>query len=111
MIFHVFQRDVKKPIGASLGMMSKKIRDSDEMAPPPAIGSANSSFHSKGMLLGGDWDVTKEYDPLWPNDYEKIMMERKEKKEKEKELERIRMMEEREKKRLERYERNNNPKS
>lgn len=26
-----------------------------------------------------DWDIKDEYDPLWPNDYEKIMKERREK--------------------------------
>ncbi|RWS29411.1 DNA-damage-repair/toleration protein DRT111-like protein [Leptotrombidium deliense] len=34
-----------------------------------------------GSLLGGEWDVSEEYDPLWPNDYEKIVAERKEKEE------------------------------
>ncbi|KAH9363530.1 hypothetical protein HPB48_005937 [Haemaphysalis longicornis] len=34
-------------------------------------------------LLGGDWDVRLEYDPLWPNDYEKLNKERRERKEKE----------------------------
>ena len=28
--------------------------------------------YSKGSLLGGDWDLANEYDPLWPNDYEAL---------------------------------------
>lgn len=34
--------------------------------------------------LGGDWD--DEYDPRWPNDYEKILKDRAESREKEHEL-------------------------
>ncbi|RWS17135.1 splicing factor 45-like protein [Dinothrombium tinctorium] len=61
--------------------ITMKIKTSgDEMPPPPVI---NALGKSTGSLLGGDWDVNQEYDPLWPNDYEKIMKERKEKKEKE----------------------------
>ena len=30
-------------------------------------------------MLGGEWNTAIEYDPFWPNDYEKIMKERKDK--------------------------------
>lgn len=33
---------------------------------------------STGSLLGGDWDVSQEYDPFKPNDYEKIVREKRE---------------------------------
>lgn len=36
-------------------------------------------------LLGGDWDVSQEYDPFKPNDYEKVLREKERKKQQEKE--------------------------
>lgn len=33
---------------------------------------------STGSLLGGDWDVSQEYDPFRPNDYEKIIRDKRE---------------------------------
>lgn len=32
-----------------------------------------------GSLLGGEWNTSLEYDPFWPNDYEKYRKERSEK--------------------------------
>lgn len=32
-----------------------------------------------GSLLGGEWNTSLEYDPFWPNDYEKLKKERPEK--------------------------------
>lgn len=75
---------------------------------PPAITAINISYvgkESKGSLLGGDWDVAEEYDPFWPNDYEKIMKERKEKRDRQKESDRNRQLEERDRKRKDRFER------
>lgn len=87
-----------------MGLAKAKLKD-DEMPPPPAINISYNMKESKGSLLGGDWDLTLEYDPLWPNDYEKIMKERKEKREREKEQERAKELEERERRRRERFER------
>lgn len=53
----------------------------DEMPPPPAISLTEEL--KTGSLLGGDWDIRQEYDPFKPNDYEKLVKERKEKREKE----------------------------
>lgn len=44
---------------------------------------SSNNFTTTGSLLGGDWDVSQEYDPFRPNDYEKVL---KEKKEREREL-------------------------
>ncbi|XP_050030685.1 splicing factor 45 isoform X1 [Dermacentor andersoni] len=57
--------------------------DPDEMPPPPAIFAQAREGPNTASLLGGDWDVRLEYDPLWPNDYEKLTKERRERKEKE----------------------------
>lgn len=39
----------------------------------------NSFITNKSSsMLGGDWDVNEEYDPKWPNDYEKIVKEQNE---------------------------------
>ncbi|CAN8002119.1 unnamed protein product, partial [Ixodes hexagonus] len=61
--------------------LKSRREEPDEMPPPPAIFA--QAREGKSSLLGGDWDVRLEYDPLWPNDYEKLMKERKERREKE----------------------------
>jgi splicing factor 45 len=94
----------RKPISGVIGLNKMKLIN-DEMPPPPAINISYCSKDSKGSLLGGEWDVTQEYDPIWPNDYEVIMKERKEKRDREKELERTKELEERERRRRERFER------
>ncbi|XP_054168759.1 splicing factor 45-like [Oppia nitens] len=52
---------------------TKKAEDST-----PVITAINISSYkdSKGALLGGEWDVSQEYDPIWANDYEKLRNER-----------------------------------
>ena len=40
--------------------------------------SANLADRSTGSLLGGEWDISQEYDPFRPNDFEKIVRERRE---------------------------------
>lgn len=43
------------------------------------------SIHSKPVTTNrDDWQVEGEYDPTWPNDYEKVVIELKEKREREK---------------------------
>lgn len=37
----------------------------------------SDSSKTVGSLLGGDWNPSLEYDPFWPNDYEKITKEKK----------------------------------
>ena len=38
----------------------------------------NFNSDKGSTLLGGDWEVSDEYDPRWPNDYEKIIKEKSE---------------------------------
>lgn len=47
-----------------------------------------------GSLIGGEWDKTQEYDPLFPNDYEKVIKEKRELKEKQRAEEKAREAEE-----------------
>ncbi|XP_076313500.1 splicing factor 45 [Tachypleus tridentatus] len=65
----------------------KSRKDEQEETPPlPAIGLSQGRETKSAVtatLLGGDWDIRLEYDPMWPNDYEKIMKDRMEKKQKE----------------------------
>ncbi|XP_042142701.1 splicing factor 45 [Ixodes scapularis] len=78
------RRDQARKGGAIMApVMDLKSRreEPDEMPPPPAIFA--QAREGKSSLLGGEWDVRLEYDPLWPNDYEKLMKERKERREKE----------------------------
>lgn len=59
--------------------LKSRREEPDEMPPPPAIFAQTREGKSANTisLLGGDWDVRLEYDPLWPNDYEKIVKERR----------------------------------
>lgn len=50
--------------------------------PPPPVISLTEELKT-GSLLDGEWDVSKEYDPFKPNDYEKLMKERQDKRLKE----------------------------
>lgn len=80
------RRDVVRKGSAIMApVMDLKSRrdDPDDMPPPPAIFAQGREGPNTASLLGGDWDVRLEYDPLWPNDYEKLMKERRERKEKE----------------------------
>nr|XP_027204029.1 splicing factor 45-like [Dermatophagoides pteronyssinus] len=58
----------------SRNLLSSKV---DEIPPPPVIDQMNMTKQG-ASLLGGDWDPKDEYDPRWPNDYEKLIKERKE---------------------------------
>uniref|UniRef100_A0A131YV79 Forkhead box protein P n=1 Tax=Rhipicephalus appendiculatus TaxID=34631 RepID=A0A131YV79_RHIAP len=80
------RRDVVRKGSAIMApVMDLKSRrdDPDDMPPPPAIFAQAREGPNTASLLGGDWDVRLEYDPLWPNDYEKLTKERRERKEKE----------------------------
>lgn len=57
----------------------------DELPPPPVIAFHSKEAKATGSLLGGTWDVSQEYDPFRPNEYDKVMKERAEKKERERE--------------------------
>lgn len=58
---------------APAGIFTSGLKGSDDYITP------NISYEtSKGSLLGGEWDVNDEYDPRWPNDYEKIKKEKRE---------------------------------
>lgn len=46
---------------------------------PPII--RNSYLNKSVSVLEGDWNVEEEYDPNWPNDYEKLLKERVQQKE------------------------------
>ena len=100
------QRDSLRKVNLSSALSLNKSKAITEELGPPVITAINISYvgkESKGSLLGGDWDVCEEYDPFWPNDYEKIIKERKEKRDRQKESDRNRQIEDRERKRRERF--------
>lgn len=84
--------------GAASGLRPKPV---DDILPPVISVHARDS-KGTGSLLGGAWDVAQEYDPFWPNDYEKIIKERAKKKEKEIAAGKARDLERRDKERRER---------
>lgn len=49
-----------------------------------------------------DWNIVNEYDPIWPNDYEKVVKDLREIRDKEREKEEIEELERRKKAREER---------
>ncbi|XP_068442314.1 splicing factor 45 isoform X2 [Clinocottus analis] len=81
-------------------------RSSDERQiidtpPHPAVGlkeTVSSSFSSADALI----PLADEYDPMFPNDYEKVVKRHREERQRQRELERQKEIEEREKKRKDR---------
>ncbi|XP_076153024.1 splicing factor 45 [Alosa pseudoharengus] len=72
---------------------------------PPRIAAgvkdaAPSSFSSGDVLI----PLADEYDPMFPNDYEKVVKRHREERQRQREQERLKEIEEREKKRKERHE-------
>lgn len=68
--------------------LKSRREEQDEMPPPPIIFAQSREVKvggvaNTGSLLGGDWDLRAEYDPMWPNDYEKVIKERRERRERE----------------------------
>lgn len=49
-----------------------------------------------------DWNIVNEYDPMWPNDYEKVVKDLREIRDKEREKEEVEELEKRKKAREER---------
>ncbi|XP_054707802.1 splicing factor 45-like [Uloborus diversus] len=54
----------------------KSRKDEVDDLQPPILGLGPKENKNNTTLLGGDWDIRQEYDPVWPNDYEKIMRDR-----------------------------------
>lgn len=51
--------------------LKSKTKDEDEVnenSPSLQASTLSSSFNIGDL----DWNVTNEYDPMWPNDYEKV---------------------------------------
>jgi splicing factor 45 len=46
---------------------------------PLQVVTLTPSLTSKSIINDYDWDVVDEYDPLWPNEYEKLIKERRDK--------------------------------
>ncbi|XP_042227133.1 splicing factor 45-like [Homarus americanus] len=87
----------------------KSRREDDENTPPllfpgqkQEFGRATSVNPSYVGSSDPEWKFINEYDPLWPNDYEKVVKEMREKRDREEEETRIKEREERERKRRER---------
>ncbi|KAG1656911.1 Splicing factor 45 [Nymphon striatum] len=99
-----FKRSSLAPV---VNLKTKK--DDAEFMTLPPLGFMPRDVHPDSQILGDrDMNIQDEYDPLWPNDYEKICKDMEEKKEREREEEKNREYEEREKlRRRERYERSN----
>ncbi|KAK3908688.1 Splicing factor 45 [Frankliniella fusca] len=76
------KRDITRKLGAPvlppvIDLKTKK--DDDDI-----FGSVHSKPTPMGLSNRDDWQVEGEYDPMWPNDYEKVVIELKEKREREK---------------------------
>ncbi|KAK8753272.1 hypothetical protein OTU49_003650 [Cherax quadricarinatus] len=87
----------------------KSRRDEDENTPPSHgfQGQKQEFGRTSGTspYVGSsdpEWKFINEYDPIWPNDYEKVVKEMREKRDREEEETRIKEREERERKRRDR---------
>lgn len=64
-------------------LKSKKVNEPEDIfkASENSMTKLQTSFtaaqNSKKVLNDYDWDVVDEYDPLWPNDYEKLVKEKR----------------------------------
>ncbi|CAL4061816.1 unnamed protein product, partial [Meganyctiphanes norvegica] len=88
----------------------KSRRDEDDGSPQNFFGQKNENNRSGGpqFLGSGDpeWKFLNEYDVLWPNDYEKVVKEMRDRRDREEEDKRRKDREERDRKRRERSEEN-----
>lgn len=57
--------------------LKSKSRDIEREEDAPITSSLNSSANNSSIGVGGefDWNVVNEYDPIWPNEYEKVVKE------------------------------------
>lgn len=81
----LYPKNNYKPSPSSLyGGYNRNISSKmDEVLPTPVISVTQLNMTKQGAsILGGDWDINEEYDPRWPNDYEKLIKERNEQQEK-----------------------------
>lgn len=51
--------------------MKSKQKDEDE-ANSNSPKSQSNTFNASMNVRDFDWNVANEYDPMWPNDYEKV---------------------------------------
>lgn len=84
------KRDVQRKVSLPpvIDLKSKQRDDEDYILPPyipkkPEVLLSNTSNYGNDM----DWNVIDEYDPLWPNEYEKIVKEMREHRERERDRE------------------------
>ncbi|XP_045622288.1 splicing factor 45 isoform X2 [Procambarus clarkii] len=85
----------------------KSRREDDENTPPSFFQGQKEFARTTGTApyVGSsdpEWKFVNEYDPIWPNDYEKVVKEMREKRDREEEETRIKEREERERKRRDR---------
>ncbi|XP_062374494.1 splicing factor 45 isoform X2 [Sardina pilchardus] len=78
----------------------RQILDTPPRIAPGLKDAAPSSFSSGDVLI----PLADEYDPMFPNDYEKVVKRHREERQRQREQERQKEIEEREKKRKERHE-------
>lgn len=71
-------------------LIPTSVRPSKHISDYTPVQVVSGSFTSSKSTspLGGDWDVSEEYDPRWPNDYERINKEKSEAREREQDAQR-----------------------
>ncbi|KAK4286848.1 hypothetical protein Pmani_040061 [Petrolisthes manimaculis] len=104
---------VRRVVGTKLApVIDLKSRREDEDGSPQSIFFPGQKDQEFGVGKGGsspyvassdpEWKFINEYDPLWPNDYEKVVKDMRERRDREEEETRLKEREEREKKRRDR---------
>ncbi|KAL5284570.1 RBM17.2 family protein [Megaselia abdita] len=81
-----YNSQIKKPLISPL--MSKIKRDEvSNLSPRPPIRPFNTTIHNIQPIqpvkdekqMDFDWGIVDEYDPMWPNEYEKLIKDKKSK--------------------------------
>lgn len=83
------RREAMRKSGVTLAPVIdlKSKKDEDESNMNSNYGNYNSGKDARGMSRDSEWNFEGEYDPTWPNDYEKVVKDLRDIREREKEKE------------------------
>ncbi|XP_069679771.1 splicing factor 45 isoform X2 [Periplaneta americana] len=83
------KREAMRKSGATLAPVIdlKSKKEDEDSNSNSSFGSYNSGKDARGIPRDTEWNFEGEYDPMWPNDYEKVVKDLRDIREREKEKE------------------------